>query len=99
MFQWMNHIEIEILEGFCMLEDTASIPRRNEGEIMQSLGNPRTFLSAINYLSQNDQKLAKIIKAHGRIKFKPQGEMFESLVESILGQQLAGAAADAIIKR
>jgi DNA-3-methyladenine glycosylase II len=66
---------------------------------MQSLGNPRTFLAAINHLSENDPRLAKIIKEHGQIEFKPQGEMFESLVESILGQQLAGAAADAIIRK
>ncbi|MHB2035242.1 MAG: DNA-3-methyladenine glycosylase family protein [Nitrososphaerales archaeon] len=66
---------------------------------MQSLGDPTTFVAAINHLSQNDPRLAKIIKKHGRIEFKLQGEMFESLVESILGQQLAGAAAEAIIKR
>ena len=66
---------------------------------MQSLGDPKTFVAAINHLSEKDPRLAKIIKEHGQIKFKPQGEMFESLVESILGQQLAGAAAEAIIKR
>ena len=66
---------------------------------MQSLGNPKTFAEAISHLSENDPKLAKIIKTHGQIKFTPEGEMFESLVESILGQQLASAAANAIIKK
>lgn len=66
---------------------------------MESLGNPKTFAAAITHLSENDAKLAKIIKAHGQIRFTPEGEMFESLVESILGQQLASAAANAIIKR
>jgi len=33
------------------------------------------------------------------LKFTPEGEPFESLVESILSQQLAGSAASAIIKK
>jgi DNA-3-methyladenine glycosylase II len=68
-------------------------------ETMESLGNPRTFAEAMSYLSENDPKIAKIIEAHGQIRFKPEGEMFESLVESILGQQLASPAANAIIRR
>ena len=42
---------------------------------------------------------ASAIEKHGRIEFTTEGEMFQSLVESILGQQLAWAAASAIIGR
>ena len=67
--------------------------------MMESLGDPTVFAEAINHLSKNDPKLAKIIKTHGQIKFTPEGEMFESLVESMLSQQLAGPAASAIIRK
>ena len=40
-----------------------------------------------------------MIEKHGRLEFTAEGEMFQSLVESILGQQLAGAAASAITGR
>jgi DNA-3-methyladenine glycosylase II len=40
-----------------------------------------------------------MIRKHGRLEFSPEGEMFESLVESIIGQQLAWSAASAIISR
>ncbi len=66
---------------------------------MKTLGSPSTFVDAITHLSSNDPILAKIIKTHGKINFKPRGEMFESLVESILAQQLAAPAADAITRR
>ena len=66
---------------------------------MESLGDPKVFSNAMAHLSENDTKLAKIIKVHGQIRFKPEGEMFESLVESMLSQQLAGPAANAIIKK
>lgn len=66
---------------------------------MESLGDQRFFSAATAHLSKNDPKLARIIEEQGQIKFKPEGEMFESLVESMLSQQLAGPAANAIIKR
>ena len=37
------------------------------------------------------------MEEHGVIRFRPEGGIFESLVESILSQQLAGPAASAII--
>ena len=64
-----------------------------------SLGDTKVFATAIRHISRNDPKLARVIKEHGQIRFKPRGEMFESLVESILSQQLAAPAADAIISR
>ena len=35
---------------------------------MESLGNPKTFAEAMSHLSENDPKLAKIIKTHGQIR-------------------------------
>ena len=46
-----------------------------------------------------DPALAKIIETQEEFQFVPEGEMFQSLVESILTQQLAWAAASAIIGR
>jgi len=64
-----------------------------------SIGNRHVLKKAIEHLQQSDPKLAKLIERHGPLKFTPEGEMFPSLVESILGQQLAWAAASAIIGR
>lgn len=64
-----------------------------------SLGDSKVFAKAVEHLSKNDKRLGRVIRNHGEIKFKPEGEMFESLVESILSQQLASPAANAIIKR
>jgi len=66
---------------------------------MDSIGDRRTFKKGLDHLTQSDPKLAKLIETHGVISFKPEGEMFQSLVESILTQQLAWAAASAIIER
>ncbi|MDA4117487.1 MAG: DNA-3-methyladenine glycosylase 2 family protein, partial [Thaumarchaeota archaeon] len=40
-----------------------------------------------------------VLDRRGEIEFEPRGELFESLVESILSQQLAAAAADSIITK
>jgi len=64
-----------------------------------SIDNPAVFERGINHLKENDAKLASVIEKHGRLEFTAEGEMFQSLVESILGQQLAWAAASAIIGR
>ncbi len=53
----------------------------------------------MEHLKQEDPVLAKVIEAQERFRFAPEGEMFQSLVESILTQQLAWAAASAIIGR
>jgi DNA-3-methyladenine glycosylase II len=66
---------------------------------LPSLGDPRLFEKAVAHLKDADSTLASVIKKHGTIEFSPEGEMFESLVESIIGQQLAGSAASAIISR
>jgi DNA-3-methyladenine glycosylase II len=65
----------------------------------KSLSDPSLFQAGFDHIRKNDPKLRPILDARGIIKFRPQGEPFESLVESILSQQLAGSAADAIIKK
>jgi DNA-3-methyladenine glycosylase II len=64
-----------------------------------SISNPAVFKKGVKHLKQNDPKLASVIEKHGRIEFVAEGEMFQSLVESILGQQLAAPAASAITSR
>ncbi|MDA4115480.1 MAG: DNA-3-methyladenine glycosylase [Thaumarchaeota archaeon] len=65
----------------------------------KSLGDSRTFKAGYAHIRKNDAKLRPILDARGLLEFHPQGEPFESLVESILSQQVAGAAASAIIKK
>ncbi len=65
----------------------------------ENISDPRVFSSALDHLRKNDPKLARIIDKHGVMDFKTSGEIFESLVESIIGQQVSGYAANAIISR
>lgn len=53
---------------------------------------------AIRLLKQ-DPNLSKIIIQVGNYKIKQRNNHFASLVEAIISQQLAGAAADAILRR
>jgi DNA-3-methyladenine glycosylase II len=64
-----------------------------------SLADARAFKAGYAHVRKRDPKLKPILDARGVIVFKPEGEPFESLVESILSQQLAGSAASAIIKK
>lgn len=64
-----------------------------------SLADKAAFKAGVAHLKKNDPKLRRILEARGVIEFKPEGEPFESLVESILSQQVAGAAASAIIRK
>ena len=66
---------------------------------MPSIGDPKIFRKAVSHLSRNDPRLGGVIEEHGIMSFSPSGDMFDSLVESIIGQQLARPAADAIIAR
>lgn len=65
----------------------------------RSLSDPRLFEAGFAHIRKSDPRLKPILDARGLIKFEPQGEPFESLVESILSQQVAGSAAEAIIKK
>ena len=64
-----------------------------------SIGDPRVFKKGLEHLKRSDHLLAGLIEKQGVLEFTPEGEMFQSLVESILSQQLAGAAASAITGR
>jgi DNA-3-methyladenine glycosylase II len=54
---------------------------------------------ALRHLSSADARLAGVIRSVGRYTIKTGGEPFQSLVEAIMYQQLAGSAADAIHSR
>lgn len=62
-----------------------------------SLADARVFKQGYAHVRERDPKLRPILDTLGILKFRPEGEPFDSLVESILSQQLAGAAASAII--
>lgn len=64
-----------------------------------SLADSRAFKAGYAHVRKGDPKLKPILDARGVLKFKPEGEPFESLVESILSQQLAGSEASAIIRK
>lgn len=54
---------------------------------------------ALKHLAVADVKLAAIIKSVGACEIKMRKDPFQSLVEAIIYQQLAGIAADAIYSR
>jgi DNA-3-methyladenine glycosylase II len=57
------------------------------------------YIDPIHYLSQKDSKLASIIQSIGKYSRKPNVNPFESLIQSIISQQLSGKAAKAIYIR
>ena len=56
-------------------------------------------LHPIDYLSERDLKLASIIRSVGDYSIKMRSDPFESLIQSIIYQQLSGKAANAIYNR
>jgi DNA-3-methyladenine glycosylase II len=54
---------------------------------------------AIQYLCKADSNIEKIIKIVGKYSIKIRNDPFQSLIESIIYQQLAGKAANAIYNR
>jgi DNA-3-methyladenine glycosylase II len=57
------------------------------------------YIDPIHYLSQKDSKLASIIQSIGTYSRKTNVNPFESLLQSIISQQLSGKAAKAIYIR
>lgn len=53
----------------------------------------------VNHVSAADARIKELVTRHGRIEFRPRGRPFDSIVRSVLSQQLNGKAADAIISR
>ncbi len=64
-----------------------------------SLADPGFFRAGFDHIKRNDQRLRPVLESRGVIRFKPRGEPFESLVESVLSQQLASSAAESIIRK
>jgi DNA-3-methyladenine glycosylase II len=56
-------------------------------------------IDTIQYLCKADSNLEKIIKVVGKYSIKIRNDPFQSLIESIIYQQLAGKAANAIYNR
>ena len=53
----------------------------------------------IEHLKKRDKKLAKIIEKRGIIKREMTEDPFAALIESIIGQQISGRAAQAVTAR
>lgn len=64
---------------------------------MANVSNSKT--AALKHLAVADARLAVIIKSVGACEIKLRRDPFQSLVEAIIYQQLAGGAADAIYGR
>ena len=58
--------------------------------------SPKETARALEHLSAVDDRLAKVIQTVGKYKIRARQDAFESLVEAIIYQQLAGSAAGAI---
>jgi DNA-3-methyladenine glycosylase II len=64
-----------------------------------SLAEKRVWSHGIRHLKKNDPALAEIISRLGPYEFRLDEDHYEALVGSIVFQQLAGAAARAILDR
>lgn len=53
---------------------------------------------AINFLSKKDKKLAKIISVHQNLRFICKEDAFQTLIRSVVGQQISVKAADSVWK-
>jgi DNA-3-methyladenine glycosylase II len=66
---------------------------------VESLADPKVFKRGYDHIRAKDPVLGKVLERYGVFKFEAEGDLFEALVESILSQQLAGAAASSIIRK
>jgi DNA-3-methyladenine glycosylase II len=64
-----------------------------------NLAEKRVWTRGMRHLKKNDPALAKIIGRLGPYEFRLDDDHYEALVGSIIFQQLAGAAARAILNR
>ena len=60
---------------------------------------PETIAAAIRHLHQNDPVLGDVIRRVGSFDLKPRRGRFESLVRSILAQQISTAVARSMLKK
>ncbi|HYW01709.1 MAG TPA: hypothetical protein VE862_09575 [Candidatus Acidoferrum sp.] len=63
------------------------------------IGEPQTFRAGARHVSRHDPKIRVLVKRHGSIAFEVDDDPFESLVGSILSQQLNGAVAKSIFEK
>jgi DNA-3-methyladenine glycosylase II len=66
---------------------------------MVVLDSAESLERGIQHVSAVDPRIRALVNRHGRIDFRPKGRPFDSVLQSILSQQLNGNAADAIISR
>lgn len=60
---------------------------------------PETIAAAIQHLRQSDPVMADVIRRVGEFRLKPKRGRFESLVRSILAQQISTTAARSMLKK
>ncbi len=60
---------------------------------------PETIAAAVRHLRQNDPVLADVMRRVGSFRLKPRRGRFESLVRSILAQQISTAVARSMLKK
>lgn len=66
----------------------------------ETLDDKSIWRNGMRYLKKNDRKLAKVIATLGMIKSSwGPSEPYEAIVESFIYQQIAGSAAEAILKK
>jgi len=63
------------------------------------IGEEQTFRAGVRHVSREDPKIRVLVKKHVLIEFEVDGDPFESLVGSILSQQLNGAVAKSIFQK
>ncbi|MDE1851111.1 MAG: DNA-3-methyladenine glycosylase 2 family protein [Candidatus Micrarchaeota archaeon] len=70
------------------------------GSAVELLSDSWVWGKGVRHVIKKDKVMARTIRKVGRIAFEPDdGTYYESLVEAILFQQLAGSAARAILKK
>ncbi len=77
----------------------SSHPGSYRSKSVGSLADRRVWQRGVRHLKRNDPILAKIIGRVGPVKFQLDDDHYEVVVGSIIFQQLAGSAAQAILKR
>lgn len=71
----------------------------NTRTFSDSLSDPKVWKQGVRHLKRRDPTLARVIDAIGPIRFEMDHDHYEALVGSIIFQQLAGSAAQAILNR
>ncbi len=61
--------------------------------------NPNYWQESIEHLTKTDPQLAKILKQHGLYSITSRGEALETLLRSIVGQQISVKAAASVWKK